>query len=171
METQIVIDVADWMAYYLGEEVAVTNEEEVIALSRKGYTTSQIAVMLISARLNAWAPDDILPPNKLLLLSGAKRQVAKMFEERVLPEINAREFIGRSIGDEDEEGYTKTMSHEGLRLAERYLLDRVPGHIMNHMKIVAANDGDVERIAGELKAKIDEIAAKVLAASAELEAA
>jgi hypothetical protein len=144
VKTQIRIDIRDFVAELMAEEVQIENEESLFALSRKGYSVGQIARLTLAARLNGLAPEDILPTDKLMLYTGARRAVAKKHVDRMLAEQpGVREFIGRSIGDDEDEGYTQTTSPEGLRLALAYLKNRVPGHVVNHLKVVRANGGDV----------------------------
>lgn len=144
MKTQIRIDIRDYVAELSAEEVLIEDDESLFALSRQGYSVGQIARLTLAARLNGLAPEEILPTDKLLLYSGARRAVAKKHVDQTLAEHpGVREFVGRRTGDDDDEGYTDAITPEGQRLALAYLRNRVPGHVVNRLKIVQANGGDV----------------------------
>ena len=161
MKTQVAIDITDWVQELLDAEVMIVSEETIFELTREGYGAGEIARMLVAARENGLAPEDILKPNKLLLYGGARREVAYKHEQRMLADRpRVREFIGRSVGDGDEDGYTDTMSEQGRQLAEAYLLNRVPGHVVNHLRIIAANGGDAEAVLARFLARVREAASE-----------
>ena len=178
VKTQVRIDIPDWVDEWLREEVDMAEPDAVGQLTAEGYSAGQIARMAASARLNGKAPDAIMRCDKLLYYAGARREIARQIETRKRGKI--REYIGRAMdgaagddeeGEEQEAGYVRSVSPDGLRLAEGYLLRWLPGHVLNHLRIVAANGGDASAVADELCAKIGELARVVETEMAKAEAA
>jgi len=177
MKEEVHINIGDWVEELLREEVDLTAPEAIENLVAKGYSAGQIARMAVSARLNGLAPEDILKPDKLLYYAGARRDVAEHVEHLKCNKV--RKYIGRQIAsgvdeepevsaEEPEEGYAPAFSSEGLELAKVYLLSRVPAHVLNHLRIVAANGGEVREVAEALCERIMELVEVVEAEMAEV---
>ena len=168
MKREVQIDIGDCVDEWAIDEMTFEGDKTVLGLVDVGISAARIARLILAARENGAAPEDLLRSNKLLLLTGARCDVAKKVEGCKIGKV--REYIakhvGRSVGDaedaEDEEaGYAHTISIEGLRLAKSYVLNIVPGHIYNHLRIVATNEGDVKGIAEELVDGIRKIVERI----------
>jgi hypothetical protein len=176
MKTEVRTDITDWVDEWVHDETDMAQDDIIVKLTTQGYPAGKIARMAVSARLNGKAPDDILDSNKLLLYAGARRDVARRIETRKRGHV--REFIGKHSEPVDEEGgeedrpsgYVRSLSDDGLRLAESYLLNHVPGHIRNHLRIVAANGGDATAVADKLCSKITELAEVTMREAAMIQA-
>ncbi len=179
MTTVIKIDVTDWAVEHDEIEPDVSSEDKLVELSTK-YHTIKLARMAIIAREKGLMPEGIMPPNKVVLQSGAWLRISSLIKRRVsekeLPNgktVEFREFVG-VVRDEDGQNtgdtlsahadsslttdlYVHAESDEGLERAIDYLLKRIPGYVYGRLVTIAANGGDVRKAADELKGKIDEL--------------
>ena len=179
MTTVIKIDVTDWAVEHDEIEPDVSSEDKLVELSTK-YHTIKLARMAIIAREKGLMPEGIMPPNKVVLQSGAWLRISSLIKRRVkefeLPNgntVEVREFVG-AVKDENDhvhgdaldsdvdssftaDLYVHSESDEGLGRAIDYLLKRIPGYVYGRLVTIAANGGDVRKAADELKGKIDEL--------------
>jgi hypothetical protein len=82
-EPTLKIPIGDWMKEFVREEVDVSSEEKIIELATKEkMPTSQIARLVIVAREAGYAPDEIIPPNKLILNAGASASIQQIIATR-----------------------------------------------------------------------------------------
>jgi len=164
---EIRIDATDWAEQALLAETEIQGDEDVVKMADAGYTTGQMACILVGGRALGIVPAHTLKSDKLLLYGGARAEVATKYaackrqaELANGKTVEVREYVGPSPGREDdnEEDTLKTFvrseSDEGMRLAERYLDRTVPGHVYGHLKIIAANGGDVTAAAEALASKV-----------------
>ena len=171
------IDYTDWHDEVMNAEEMVATQDDVFALIDKGRQTSQIAKSAIVSREVGVTKEDIIKPNKMLLMTGAMLNVSSIVKSRkqdVMTEsgktYQINEYIGKvgkrngkpkkqddSKAEEEQypDNYQQSISDDGLRLAMRYLVRVIPGHIWNHLLIVYQNDGDYKQAAEQLKASID----------------
>lgn len=181
-KTLIKIDVTDWAEEHDRIEPDVSTEDKLTGLITGGKVSiPQAARLGIIARERGLAPDDILPANKPLLMTGAAKHISSVIASKHIeaqtPSGNTytvREFVAPVREGEDDqlnndtlegdvtpspepETFASSQSEEGNGRAWNYLLKRVPGYIYGRLKIIAVNGGDVKEAAEELKNKIDEL--------------
>jgi len=169
LKRNIDIDIGDWVDEYLEHDPAISGEEGIVNLVDEGYSTGQIARMAVAARENELAPPGLLLDNKMLLYAGARADIAKLLASRTQlvkiengHEIEIRALLGS--GEAFGEGtacFVPFDSEEGVRRAYRYLEKVVPGHIYNHLKVLAAVGGDVEEAGEQIKGKVDELVGRL----------
>jgi len=183
----IQIDVTDWQDEFNRIEPDIHTQEDLFrCLTDDGLSTGQVARLTTVARLLGIAPDDILLPPKVHLYGGARADVAQRIstQKRTVEtpsgkEYEVRAYVGvpgrpREFYEEDGDemahevpdfeiapAYVDMDSTEGLRRAEHYLLNVLPGHIFERFKVVMAASGDVGAAAEDLKAKIDELVGRL----------
>jgi hypothetical protein len=174
---QIKIDVTDWQKEYDEIEADVSTTDKLTELSVK-HNTAQLARLAIIAREKKLAPNDILPANKPLFLSGAMAALTQLivrqretFTLKNGKGVTVREFVGPLGGEHDQvasdthvtsvtsppEMFVKIESDEALGRSIDYLLKRVPGYIYGSLTRIAVGGGDVRKLADELIAKIEEM--------------
>lgn len=184
-ELTINIPIGDWDTEYQVEEPKLQGDSDLIELLKNPQNGPQkIGRLAIVARERGNAPNNILPPNKLLLNAGAAVEVSQIVArrktKRELPngkEIEVRDFVAsvredgnQSINDthqhhvtppspinNNNHGFVYVESETALQRAQDYLAKVVPGYICGRMEIIALNGGDVRQAAKELKKRIDEI--------------
>lgn len=162
--SEIRIDVTDLEEEAQREEADMSSEDAMLAehVARQWhpFKTGRVA---LGARSLGIAPEDILPPNKLLLMNGAATAVLKVLQRRYHDAVigdttyRSRSWVGTNDGKPDDQGQTfiAADSDGALDRAERYLLDIVPRHIWGRMLIIAEHGGDLEAVAKALHAEID----------------
>ena len=170
----ITIDADDWLESFRRTEGDYTSKEAMIATHmQEQQNVLKTGRDAIVARELGIAPSGIVPPNDLLLASGAGRHVTDtMNRARTTVEINGREWEvcpyvgavrGPVEGDDDNgkaekpETYISVRDLDALDRSMRYLLNIVPGHVMGRLKIIAFHGGDYEDAVEQLKAKIDDM--------------
>ena len=181
MKKYLKIDRTDWYEQFVAEEPDVTSEEALIARAREGMSTTRIAQHAITARAEKVAPADILPADKLMLLSGGRAHISVMLacQKREVKlangsTFNVREFVA-SVHDEepdngdgdsvladevpafDNRGWIDSGDPLASKRAAQYLDRVVPGHIWNRLAIIAQNDGDVKEAASVLLGKVGDM--------------
>lgn len=179
MKTALTIDIADWVEEYQQREPTIQGDNDIVRLTQQGMGTGQVARLTVVARANGLAPEGILKSDKLLLYSGARAEIdvkhAARMRMATMPngvQYQVREFVG-AINTLDEEGepvadneddlfFVRSDSEDGLRRVRRYLFAVVPGHIFNRLKILAANDEDIDGVCDMLHDMIDQQRAKVM---------
>ena len=180
-------DITDWREEFLRHEPDIANEDSLIALVvDEGFQTGEVARMAIVARAMGAAPTDILKPNKLLLYAGGREQIGAIIKKQRITfeapngrEYQVRAYVGlphvpeerdgedgnaldvKAIAGMDEKPMVTADSHAGLDRAVYYLLNTVPGHVFERLKVIATAGGDVGAAADDLKAKIDELAGRL----------
>lgn len=173
----VVIDITDWLEESRDKELHLANENDLRERLSEGCMTGELARIAAANREAGLASDDILPPNKQAYYSGLREAVSKC-AKRIVAEveltngkhISVPALIGRvstaALEDDEDEAngdrsYVSFDTKAALERAERYLLRIVPGHVYNHLKIIAAAGGDVRGIVKQLKAQIDECAGRL----------
>lgn len=183
--SRIEIDTADWAEATTRDEQIISAPEDLHAQIVAGVPLARIARNAVVSRAGGAAPEDLLAPNKTLLHIGAVKDVNQRFIRTALiamkkaPYKKRPRFIGKNTGTgsedgefqmaiavDDAPGYADTENKASRAVAmERarvYLLEVVPGHIWNHLAVIADLGGDIKPIVSELKAKIDAQAAELL---------
>ena len=165
-KVEIRIDATDWAEQALRAELEIQGDEDVIKMADEGYTTGQMACILVGGRALGIVPAHTLKSDKLLLYGGARAEVATKYAacKRQAELVNGktievREYVGPPGREDDNEDdtpktFVRSETDEGMRLAERYLARTVPGHVYGHLKIIAANGGDVMAAAEALASKV-----------------
>jgi len=173
----VMINITDWREKSREKELELVTAEDIRARLLEGVSTGEIACIAAANREVGLADADILPPNKLAYYSGLRRAVSSV-AKRTLAQvelangkhISVPELVGRphrtsaEDGDEhaeDQPSYVAYDSEAALERAERYLLKHVPGHVYNHLKVIAAASGDVRGVVDQLKARIGECGARL----------
>ena len=111
-EPVIRIHYGDWLDEYMQAEPDVSTEQKLID-ALKGATSAQVARWAIVARERGEAPEDLIKPNKLLLLGGTQADIASKYaaqKRRVQLEngkkIDIRAYVGPVAKEEDSEAST-----------------------------------------------------------------
>ena len=189
MKKVLEIDYTDWYDDVMRSEETIQCKDDVFELITRGKQTSDIAKAAIVSREEGITVEEVIKPNKMLLLSGTMMNVAGIVKGRK-HEINTDsgktyyvpEYIGKTgrrngnkkaqqtqqvqVQDDDDDdqypdNYQKSVSEDGLRLAERYLTRIIPGHIFNHLLVVYENEGDIQKVTEQLKDSIDAMVARL----------
>lgn len=185
-ELTIVIPIGDWEEEYLEAELDVSSEEEILKRVRNLRTPAQLARWVLVARERGDAPEDILPPNKLVIHQGAaanisglvksKRTTVKLKNGR---KVKIRTFVGTVKDEEltivtvgttpakakkpkkkvvaDDTAFVGSLTSKALPRALAYMRKRVPGYIRGRLEIIAANGGDVQAAVDELNVIVEEM--------------
>lgn len=162
----ITIAINDWMEEYQKEHPDVSDEEAVLSLLLGAdCSTAKAARLILVARELGQTQKDIVQPNKLLLQSGARADIAALYKRARVTvttdtgvELEVRAYVGKTADQEDADAeIVLAQSPEGLDRAVKYCVNTIPGHIYGRFKIIAANDGQLVKVAEELKASIDEM--------------
>ncbi len=159
---EININITDWNDEYQEKDVDLTNEDAIISRAKEGVKPSEMARLTIVARERGDSPDNILPANKSLLMRGGAVNVSGIIAAR-MKQINLEN--GKTVRVREltcpTEGVKNVVvdsySENGLKNAVNYLLNYVPGWIYGRLVIIAENEGDVKKVWGELKGKVDEM--------------
>lgn len=168
-------DITDWRDETYKRESIIKNREDIVELGSSGLHTAVIARSAIVSREIGEAPEDILRPNKTLLIAGAQLDVSHVLtsekaeiETESGKKYSIQAFVGNvrerseKDGDEEDEPREPGISYipyddpDALDRAIKYLQNIVPGHIFNRFKQIYASGGDVEAAAEQLKLRIDE---------------
>jgi len=167
-------DVSDWHDEYMQAEPNVSSEDAAVQTHvAEKFHPLQMGRLLIVGRERGDSPDDILPPNKLLLNTGAAYAWSqKLCQRRKAVEIpgtektvSVREIVG-GVRDEDGEnpdsGLVMWNDADAVARAEQYLSRVVTGHIFERLKSIAVNGGDVQAAVDELKRRIDDMVERLV---------
>ena len=181
----ITIPIDDWDEQYIQDEPDVTTDDAIIARLLEGITTAQVARHTIVARERGDAPENILKPNKLLLFTGAQKQVSEKYQRRtrVVEVPSGKSYEVREYSapvrekQEDDEAGTLTDEatisiiaplvsiddkDQSVSNAERYLLNVAMGHIWPRLVEIAYHGGDVEEIVKIIKQRLDDMCNKLV---------
>ena len=170
VRTEVVIDVSDWAEEFLAYRPDLSDREAAIqSMHDLGLSAPQIARIMVAARRMDQGEPALIAPDKLLLQTGAAADWTKVLQRRMQNKelanglsVQVRSLIG-PVGEEDlDESWVSVEDHEAIARATRYLLDIVPGHIYNRLKVIAVNEGDVLGAADQLKTEIDELAGRLV---------
>lgn len=110
---QLKIDITDWYERYQQEEPELKNDDDIIKLAMDGkHSANEIGTLAIVARERGDADNDILLPNKLVLMTGAGAEVMSKLARRKRKvtldsgkTISVRQFVGKvSIHQNDDSG-------------------------------------------------------------------
>ena len=161
-------DITDWRDEAYQEEFLPENWEEILGAIERGQHTVKIARATVVAREVGHAPDDIIKENKLLVMSGATQEISSKVRS-MKTEIETASgktwkvpaYIGNP-GSDEEQSYVATDSYKGKSWAENYLETAVVGHIRNRLATIYQNGGDVIEVADKLKAKVDDLVARLM---------
>jgi hypothetical protein len=181
-KTKLVIkeDITDWMDEALRDENIIASEEDVYQALVSGLSTAKLARATIVSRELKKAPEEIIRPNKILLMAGAiadvislahKKKVEVTTESGRTYEINA--FVGKGHTNENGNGEVENETDSGpsfVALGDKLALDRsllylasvVPGHIWHRLLTIYQCGGDVRQAAIVLQATIDQMVEKIL---------
>lgn len=183
----IVIDAEDWYNEYLAEEPNISDQDAIIATQmERGIGPQKLGRLCVIGNERGDVAEGEFPASKLLLQTGAAFTVSSILARRMKAvevngkSYNAREFIAPVYQDLPDvtqpdtaeaakpelldgagTSFVKTVSPFALERATRYLVEKVPGYVWGRLLIVAANDGDVQQVADELKRHIDEMVTKL----------
>ena len=178
-EFVINIDATDWKEEYDHEGTPIRNFDDVISARRDRHPaqTARMALIARDPRVED-APPDLLPMNRLLLMSGAMASIASAIAQREVTrrlkngiEITCREYMGVVHSDDDEQtesssdgnpGIVSIDDNKALDRALAYLQQRVPGYVMGRLKVIAVCGGDVREAADELIGKIEKMVDKLV---------
>lgn len=171
------LDFTDWAEEMYREEVDLPTFDAVeTEIIKNGVSPQQMGRMAVAGRLIGLAAHNLVPPTKLLVATGATRAITEQLAQRKETietdegkKIRVRKYVAPVPDSKDEptsEPWVEQSDPRALELAERYLLRSVPGHIRSRLNIIAANSGDVERVADALKREIDDMV-EVLTAEVE----
>jgi hypothetical protein len=171
MKKKIEIDYTDWYEQVITEEDFVRGDEDVIKLLEEGKSTREISINVIVSREEGIVGNEFIRPNKLLLLSGAQRDILEKIknEKETIEDENGnkhtvRKFIamkkgtekGNGLGDELPETYQETISPLGLKLAINDLLGRVFRDMKSDLEKIYVNGEDPRDALDELMKKIED---------------
>jgi hypothetical protein len=171
MKKKIEIDYTDWYEQVITEEDFVRGDEDVIKLLEEGKSTREISINVIVSREEGIVGNEFIRPNKLLLLSGAQRDILEKIKKEVETIENengdkhtVRKYIamkkgtGKGNGLEDElpETYQETISPLGLKLAINDLLGRVFRDMKSDLEKIYVNGEDPRDALDELMKKIED---------------
>jgi len=180
------IDVTDWAEKALRAEEMPQSESDLFAMAvDQGLSARETAQMAIAARAMGESPVDILPDNKVLLGDGGRYRMDAMIRNAVRRiEIAGKEYTVReatSVVQEDapesddgpqtleleaeaatggvlpKDGYIRAGTPQSAENARRYLQRKVPGHIWERLKEIAAAGEDPHGAVEELIAAVREM--------------
>jgi hypothetical protein len=177
----IVINVDDWQDELNTVEPDLT-KNPIIDLQLAGMKPAAIARLLIVARERGDVADEVLPANKMLLMTGGAVAISRETAFAKTPvkvgeeTYQARAYVS-PVGEEEEgeEGdqssddtldksvstspdfLTTVQGDKALEYASKYLEVKVPGYIWGRLLVIAANGGDVKVAGKQLKVAIDEM--------------
>ena len=163
-------NITDWRDEVLQKEAVVKDDKDILDLIDDGVSTALIARSAIVSRELGEAPPDIVRPNKPLMMTGAMMDVSVIVKsqkhEVVTPSgktYMSGDYIGKgkSKDDDDTPSYVEVQSEDGLRNAENYLANVIPGHIWNRFVNVVDAGGDVVPLAEALKLRIDDMIERI----------
>lgn len=187
----IVIEVNDWKKEYDDFPHKIESFEDAVERQvSSSYSVQEMARMIVVGRELGDIEENIIPPNKCILATGAsvaysQKLVARKKNERTPSgkKVRVREYVGQVntvVERTDDEGkplpseYVPANKEEAKdagfkrydtpaasRRAKTYLLNTVPSHIKSRLNIIAVNGGDVVEVAELLKQKIDEIVVRL----------
>lgn len=167
------IDITDWKDETLKNESVIRNEDELLEQIESGVSTGNVAKSLVTSNEMGWTEKEIIKGNKPLFYAGAQAAVsglvARQRHKVTAPsgaEYSVRSYVGKLATKDDEapegKSYVHTNTDEGLERATNYLQSAVTGHIWNRLVVIFDAGGDVESASEELKAKIDEMASRLI---------
>jgi hypothetical protein len=165
---EVKIDITDWGEEYQDKALDVSSEDEIIERAKEGVKPSEMSRLTIAARELGCVPEDVLRPNKILLMIGGAVSVSNMIARRVKESslsngksVKMRELTCATEGVE-KQVVVDASSETGFQNAVNYLLNVVPGYIYSRLVIIADHGGDVQEYANQLKALIDDMVSKLV---------
>ena len=169
-------DITDWQDETLSNKTIFKTRDDVIKWGASGLHTAILARSAIVSRELGKAPDDLVRPNRSLLIAGASEDIAKMLKsEKVEIQTESGKtyslsaFVGQvqepwEDGDDDdkqpppsEPSYIAYDDPAALVRAEKYMHSIIPGHVFSRLKIIYANGGDISGAVEDLKEGLDEM--------------
>lgn len=187
--TDIKIDITDWDDEYMEEEPNLSTKEDALDEHlKKGYHPAKMARMYIASRERGQADAEMLPGNKVLLMTGGASAFAQMRAQEFKTvklkngkDVEVRAVLGTVPEPDDDIDDKLQMSFDNghktykipdpqddypilwnddraIERAELYLDRKVPGYVYGRLKIIAANGGDVWKAANSIINRIEEMA-------------
>lgn len=161
-------DITDWAEETLREEPDLQDKDAAVETQMgRRLSPQKMGRMIVAGRELGIAPDDLVPPTKVLIQTGATRKWAEVLRrEKVSVEtedgktVTVRRLVGPVADAEDgsDEPWIDCLGPEAVARAEAYLMDRIPRHVQSRLAIVKANKGDVRAVLEKLKAELDKVA-------------
>jgi len=162
---EIPIDVTDWLESYLEAEPEIKTKDDLVRL-RQEHHSADVAMWAIIARARGDADQDILRPDKQLLLSGGELDISQHIQRLRRKfsigedgtEIEIRSFVS-PVKNGDDEDYSSApivpaISEKAAQYARRYLFKDVLGRVRERLAILTANEVDVREIVDEFITEI-----------------
>jgi len=175
---KIEIDVRDMVAEAEHEEAAFANMDELVDwIVQRQIPPQKSARLAIGSREAGMSPEEILPANKILLVTGTARHIGAYIENKThelklgTQTYHVRDYIGRGRWAEgDETTYVPSETEVAQRRVEFYLLEIVPGHVVSHMAMLHEQGGDVRAFWQRLRTKLDSLVENLIAVPEAVEA-
>jgi hypothetical protein len=177
-QLEIKVNVQDWLEECQRDELEVKEKKDIVEAIEKGKSTSKVARAALICREVGVAQEDIIRPNKSLLLDGATGNIINIIREQThevtLPSgavEKVHDFNGRitNVNEtepeaEDDTGPSFVGKNNPLYIdrAQRYLEDRVPGHIEPRLIQIYESGGDVHEAVKALHTVLDEMETRIL---------
>ena len=181
---EIKIDVTDWDNEYLTIEPDLSLNPILDLQLKKGMKPAQIARLLIVGRQRGDVSAEILPADKLLLMTGGAYHISGYTAmQRAKVEVNGKTYDARAyvapVNEEDEgddhvrddtqtpnvsplsDFVVPVMGEQALENCKKYLTIKVPGYIWGRLLIIAANGGNVSEVGQLLKGEIDRMVSEL----------
>jgi len=174
-EFKFEIPAGDWYEEWAREEDTFQDEDALLNKLKREGAASVARKYLVSREVGA-SDKELLPPNKLALNTGAAVTLSQIVARRrtALTMPNGRQYEVRENvmpvhedddGDEMEIGFVSVADqpNEAMGRARDYLFKRVMrGYVWGRMKIIAGLGGDMEELADDLKAEVDDMVARLV---------
>lgn len=181
MEMKIEIDISDWHDEVVTSNIELHSIEDVVdAMQEMSIKPLAAARHLIVSRESGKADANVLPQNKLLLMTGGALEVNRRIDNlRRVASLNGKDYVVREFvatvttspnHKHGEMVYDSSMpmlpkdatlvcsdDEVALDRAENYLMTNVTGRIRERLLIIALGKGDVDGVAERLKNQIDSI--------------
>lgn len=169
----ITTDTTDWYNELMQVDPDIETVDAAIeTMLKENRHPAQMGRMALIAELLGMTTEEIVGMPKPLLQTAVAQafqsQIARRktsFETANGKSVNVREFVA-PVGEYDEESgeteptdenHVRYNDPRALEYAIKYLRNRVPGYIKGRLNLIAANGGDVQQAADELKMTIDEM--------------
>jgi hypothetical protein len=172
------INIQDWLEECQRDELEVKEKADIIKAIEEGKSTSKVACAALVCRELSVAQEDIIRPNKSLLLDGASGNIISIVRNQThevtlfsgaveeVHDFNGRitNVNGTEPEAEDDTGPSFVGKNDPLYIkrAQRYLEERVPGHIEPRLIQIYESGGDVHEAIKMLHTILDEMETRIL---------